>query len=95
MSNFKLEEGMLFIEVIKPEEKKEAMQKTEAGIFIPNTSPQASHEWQDCKIVATCDEEKYPVGSTWMIGSDPGVGISYHGQVYTLFSTGKLRARVD
>lgn len=94
MSDFKLEEGMVFIDVIEPP-KKDNLQKTESGIFMPIESQEAAHEWKDCKIVVTCDEEKYPVGSVWMIGSDPGSKIKYKDTIYTLYRTGGLKARIS
>jgi len=92
MSKFTLQEGMLF--VIMEEVSTEQYKESSSGILLSDHSKETAHIWKDCIIAETSDETKYPKGSRWMIGTDPGVKINYHGETYTLIQVRNLKAKI-
>ena len=93
MSKFTLQEGMLFVTI--EEVSKEQYKENSSGILLSDHSKETAHTWRDCIIVETSDELKYPKGSRWMIGTDPGAKIDYHGTTYTLIQTRNLKAKIN
>lgn len=86
---FITEEPNLFVEII--EAPKES-QKQE-GYY--SASKDKARICKRAVIKSTYDSDKYPVGSTWMIGEAPPMTLNYFGTIITLIHDTNLIAKID
>lgn len=92
----KTEEGILFVELTKPTPKHlDQYYKNTGKIKVSENSSSSPRQYQKAKILFTFDEEKYPVGSVWVVGETPGITISFFGEELTEIRQMDLRARIS
>lgn len=94
MSEFVTEEGWFFVDIIEPtkEQVKEYYKNT--GEIESSSTNDKPRIFKKAVIRATFDEEKYPIGSEWMIGETLGMKINYMGNKIMLIKQKDLYARI-
>lgn len=91
----KTEEPWLFVEIEKLDQL-EVDSYYEKNKEFKNTGATAPYIFRVAVIKNTFDEEKYPVGSKWMIGDAPAMKVNFLGEKITMIKQlnlyGKIRS---
>ena len=96
MSNYKMEEGKLSVEIIKPSQKEIKSYYTNTGeIETSSQSESSPRVFKKAIILSTFDSINYPVNSSWIMGESPGMKVNFFGEKLVLIQQKDLYARID
>lgn len=96
MSKYTTAEGLFYVEIQAPtrEEIRKYYENT-GEIEVSANSDNSPRIFKKATVVHTCDEEKYPVGSLWMMGESPGLTINFFGEKLVMIQEKDMYARIN
>lgn len=96
LSKYTTVDSMFFVEIVKPTpEQVKSFYAKNTGEIKSSDSANAPKEFKKAIIKHTCNEEKYPIDSVWMMGESPGIKINFFGDLITAIQEKDLYARID
>ena len=87
MSKYTTVPGLFYVEI-------EDAPKSDAITSSRNTAS-AEKKLKKVTILHTFDDEKYPVGSVWMMGEVPGMKLNFFGEKFIAIQEKDLYARIN
>lgn len=96
MNKYTTEEGRFFVDIEKASQEELDKYYSSTGEIKPSSSSKSSlREFKKAIIKSTFDEINYPVGSIWIMGESPGIGINFFGEKITVIQQKDLYARIN
>lgn len=92
-----LDRDNFFVKIL-PQPKKEE-EKTESGIYMPQSTTGSVRQYQIAEILQTSDEEKYPIGTHVILGNDKPdpfriVAENFKSEEYIEVPLSRIRGRI-
>lgn len=88
-------EPFLLVEVEKPDSKQRQDYEKNRTFYQGNTPEGKVHYGRKATIRQTYDQDKYPIGSVWVISDVPTKKILYKGEVLEFIQSTQLHLQLD
>lgn len=89
-------EGWFFVDIERPSQAQLDSYYSNTGeIKSSGSSAGAPVPFKKATINSTYDENRFPIGSTWMMGQSPGIVINFFGEKIIAIQEKDLYARLD
>ena len=94
---YKTEEPNLFVDIISPTQEDINGYYKDNGEIRSSSAASSSkpREFKRAIIKSTFDEERYPVGTEWIMGESPGITANFFGEKVIIIKTKDLYARIE
>ena len=93
MTKYKTDGNWLFVEITENTQEEINQYYKNSGEF-KSTGNSKPREFKTALILSTFDDEKYPVGTRWIMGESPGIKVSYRGDKITMITKSDIYARI-
>ncbi|MFT6125889.1 MAG: hypothetical protein ACJAVA_000331 [Flavobacteriaceae bacterium] len=96
MNRYKTQEGLFFVEIVKPtKDQIESYYSNNNEFKSTGSSEDNPRVFKKAIIKNTFCVEKYPVDSEWMMGEVPGMKINFFGEKLIMIQEKDVYARIS